>query len=72
MGDGALVEFPSVIDAVTCALAIQNGIARRNEGAPEDHRIGLRVGVPSSHIPALRGRPAQGGPSTEFTTLWMC
>jgi TolB-like protein/class 3 adenylate cyclase len=45
MGDGALVEFGSVVDAVTCALAIQNGMAVRNENVTDDRRIVLRIGV---------------------------
>jgi adenylate cyclase len=45
MGDGALVEFASVVDAVTCAVAIQTGLAERNTGVPEDRRIVMRVGV---------------------------
>jgi len=45
MGAGALVEFASVIDAVTCALAIQDGMTGRNEGVSEDRRIVLRIGV---------------------------
>ncbi len=45
MGDGALVEFPSVVDAVTCAVAVQRGMAERNSGVPEDERIALRIGI---------------------------
>jgi len=45
MGDGALVEFASVVDAVTCALAIQRGMADRNQSVPENRRIDLRIGV---------------------------
>jgi len=45
MGDGALVEFASVVDAVECALAIQRGMAERNADAAEERRIGLRIGV---------------------------
>ncbi len=45
MGDGLLVEFASVVDAVTCAVAIQDGMAARNEGLAEDRRIMFRVGV---------------------------
>ncbi len=45
MGDGALVEFPSVVDAVECAVAIQNGIAERNAEVPEEHRIVFRIGI---------------------------
>ncbi len=45
MGDGALVEFPSVVDAVECAVAVQRGAAERNSGVPEDKCIALRIGV---------------------------
>ena len=45
MGDGALVEFASVVDAVECALAIQRGMAERNAEVPEDRRIDFRIGV---------------------------
>ncbi len=45
MGDGALVEFPSVVDAVECAVAVQRGVAERNSGVPEDKCIALRIGV---------------------------
>lgn len=45
MGDGALVEFASVVEAVTCAVAIQNGMIERNSGAPDDTRIEFRIGV---------------------------
>ncbi len=45
MGDGALVEFASVVDAVECAIAIQQGAAERNAETPEGRRIVLRIGV---------------------------
>jgi len=45
MGDGALVEFASVVDAVECAIAIQQGAAQRNAETPEDRCITLRIGV---------------------------
>ena len=44
-GDGILSEFRSVVDAVRCALDVQNGMAERNAGLPEDSRIEFRVGV---------------------------
>ena len=44
-GDGILIEFPSVVDAVACAVAIQDGMAARNAGVPEDKRIVLRIGI---------------------------
>ena len=44
-GDGALVEFRSVVDAVRCAIEIQNAMAERNAGVPEERRIVFRIGV---------------------------
>ena len=35
-GDGALVEFRSVVDAVRCAIEVQNAMVERNAGVPED------------------------------------
>ncbi len=45
MGDGALMEFPSVVAAVECAVAIQCGIVGRNAGVPGDKQIEFRIGV---------------------------
>ncbi|HSF96714.1 MAG TPA: adenylate/guanylate cyclase domain-containing protein [Thermohalobaculum sp.] len=45
MGDGALVEFASVVDAVTAAVAIQEGFAERTAETPENTRIALRIGI---------------------------
>src|SRR5579883_2812824 len=44
-GDGALVEFRSVVDAVRCAIEVQNAMVERNAGVPSDRRIEFRVGV---------------------------
>ena len=44
-GDGVLVEFRSVVDAVRCAIDIQLGMAERNVGLPPEKRIEYRVGV---------------------------
>jgi adenylate cyclase len=44
-GDGMLVEFPSVVNAVACAAELQRGIRNRNAGVPPDHRIEFRMGV---------------------------
>ena len=44
-GDGALVEFASVVDAVRCAVEIQRGMAERNAGVPPDKRIEFRIGI---------------------------
>ena len=45
MGDGALCEFGSVVDAVACAIATQRGMAEREAEMPEDERIRLRIGI---------------------------
>jgi adenylate cyclase len=45
MGDGALVEFASVVDAVQCAAAIQRRMAGRDQGTTEARQIRLRIGV---------------------------
>jgi TolB-like protein/class 3 adenylate cyclase len=44
-GDGALVEFRSVVDAVRCAIEVQNAMIERNAGLPPDRRIEFRVGI---------------------------
>ena len=44
-GDGLLVEFPSVVNAVTCAVEIQRKMIERNADVPEDQRIEFRIGV---------------------------
>ncbi len=44
-GDGSLIEFRSVVDAVRCAIEVQNGMVARNAGVPEDRRIEFRIGV---------------------------
>ena len=44
-GDGALVEFRSVVEAVRCAISVQNAMAERNVGTPEDQRIVFRIGI---------------------------
>jgi TolB-like protein/class 3 adenylate cyclase len=44
-GDGMLVEFASVVDAVRCAVAVQQAMAERNTGVAADTRIELRIGI---------------------------
>jgi adenylate cyclase len=44
-GDGLLLEFPSVVDAVRCAVDVQRGMAERNAGVPPEQRIDLRIGI---------------------------
>jgi adenylate cyclase len=45
MGDGALAEFPSAIDAVRFAIEVQEDLAAREAGTPEDRRIVFRIGI---------------------------
>ena len=44
-GDGALVEFASVVDAVRCAVEVQRGMGERNAGVPQAKRIEYRIGI---------------------------
>ncbi len=44
-GDGSLVEFRSVVDAVRCAIEVQNAMVERNAGLPAERRIEFRVGI---------------------------
>jgi TolB-like protein/class 3 adenylate cyclase len=45
MGDGLLIEFLSVVDAVECAVAVQTVMAERNEGVPLDRLMLFRIGI---------------------------
>src|SRR5450755_2287248 len=44
-GDGILIEFRSVVDAVRCAIEVQNGMVERNAGLPPERRIDFRIGI---------------------------
>src|SRR6202007_418070 len=44
-GDGILIEFRSVVDAVRCAIEVQQGLIERNAGLPPERRIEFRVGI---------------------------
>ena len=44
-GDGLLIAFPSVVEAVACAVAVQHDMAEHNSSVPEDRRIEFRVGI---------------------------
>jgi adenylate cyclase len=45
IGDGLLLSFPSIVEAVSCAVAMQSGMARRNKNIAADARIEFRIGV---------------------------
>ena len=62
MGDGLLLEFPSVVAAVECAVTIQSMMAERNVDTPEARRIVYRIGVHLGDVLAARYRlPTQCG-----------
>src|SRR6476646_7691083 len=44
-GDGVVAEFPSIVEAIRCAVEIQNEVAERNAAVPEDQRMQFRIGV---------------------------
>jgi adenylate cyclase len=44
-GDGILIEFPSVVDAVGCAIDVQKGMRERNADVPPENRIEFRIGI---------------------------
>src|SRR5215472_291018 len=51
-GDGLLVEFSSVVDALRCATEVQAGVAERWATAPADKRIEFRIGINVGDIAA--------------------
>ena len=44
-GDGSIIEFRSVVDAVRCAIEVQTGMVERNMGLPAEKRIDFRIGI---------------------------
>ncbi len=44
-GDGLLLDFPSVVDAVRCAVDFQRGMTERNASVPVDRRLDFRIGI---------------------------
>jgi hypothetical protein len=55
-GDGSIIEFRSVVDAVRCAIEVQTGLVERNAGVPPERRIEFRVGI---HV-SRASRPFMG------------
>jgi adenylate cyclase len=45
-GDGSIIEFRSVVDALRCAIEVQNGMIERNAGLPPERRIEFRAWLP--------------------------
>jgi adenylate cyclase len=44
-GDGSIIEFRSIVDAVRCAIEVQHAMVERNAGVPENRRIVFRIGI---------------------------
>ena len=58
-GDGILIEFPSVVDAVNCSIEVQQGMAARNADVPPEKRIEFRIGINLGDI-MIEGRDFYG------------
>jgi adenylate cyclase len=69
-GDGLLVEFPSVVNALSCAVEIQHGLRQRNENVPPERRIELRIGINLGDV--LVECPAEHWGSPESLTHQAC
>jgi adenylate cyclase len=59
-GDGILIEFRSVVDAVRCAIEVQTGLVERNAGLPPERRIEFRVGIHLGDVVKERGGDLMG------------
>jgi adenylate cyclase len=59
-GDGALVEFPSVVQAAQCAVDVQRGMAERNAGVPDHQRLDFRIGINLGDV-IIEGDDIYGG-----------
>ena len=59
-GDSVLAEFPSVVDAVQCAVEVQKALAEANEGVPDDRRMSFRIGVHVGDVMVRGRRPSWG------------
>jgi adenylate cyclase len=55
-GDGSLAEYRSVVDAVRCAIEVQNGLVERNAGVLAERRIEFRVGIHLGDVVETRSR----------------
>jgi adenylate cyclase len=59
-GDGALVEFRSVVDAVRCAIEVQKAMVERNSGLPPERRIDFRIGIHLGEVVEARDGDLMG------------
>ena len=58
-GDGILIEFPSVVDAISCSLEVQQGMRERNADIPSEKRIEFRIGINLGDV-IVEGRDLYG------------
>jgi len=58
-GDGILIEFPSVVDAVSCSIEVQRGMHERNADVPRERRIEFRIGINLGDV-IIEGRDLYG------------
>src|SRR5262249_36966104 len=58
-GDGILIEFPSVVDAVSCSIEVQQGMRERNADVPPEKRIEFRIGINLGDV-IIEGRDLYG------------
>jgi adenylate cyclase len=58
-GDGILIEFPSVVDAVSCSIEVQQGMRERNADVPTEERIEFRIGINLGDV-IIEGRDLYG------------
>src|SRR5215467_14176683 len=58
-GDGILIEFPSVVDAISCAIEVQQGMRERNANIPPEKRIQFRIGINLGDV-IIEGRDLYG------------
>src|SRR5215475_5556066 len=58
-GDGILIEFPSVVDAISCSIEVQQGMRERNTDIPPEKRIEFRIGINLGDV-IIEGRDLYG------------
>jgi adenylate cyclase len=58
-GDGILIEFPSVVDAISCSLEVQQDMRERNADIPPEKRIEFRIGINLGDV-IVEGRDLYG------------
>lgn len=56
VGNNLLANFPSVVDAVVCAVAVQKELASRNHELPDERRMLLRIGVNLGDVAVVKAR----------------